>query len=227
MSAQLCILNFHGIGTPHANVGADEARYWVTQARFERCLDQALTHQSAGRQIKITFDDGNRSDLDIACPALLARGLHGHFFILTGRLDDPRYLSSDDIRTLHAQNMEIGLHGRAHVDWRQMDEKGLHVEVNTARDQLSEITGHSIDTAGLPFGGYNKRVIRHLRQAGFKRIYTSDGGHTGSGGLLQHRTSVQGHMEASDIEAILKGNETLATTSKRALKSWLKANVIG
>lgn len=227
MSAPLCILNFHGIGTPHTDVGADEARYWVTQTQFERCLDQAVAHQSAGGQIAITFDDGNRSDLEIACPALAARGLRGQFFILTGRLDDPRYLSPDDIRALEAQNMEIGLHGMAHVDWRQADTQGLHLEVNAARDQLSKIVGHPIDTVGLPFGGYNKRVIRHLKQAGFRRIYTSDGGHTGAGRMLQHRTSVQAHMEASEIEAILKGTETLAATGKRALKSWLKANVIG
>lgn len=227
MNSPLCILNFHGIGAPHADVDEDEARYWVTQTQFERCLDQAVAHKSAGGQIKITFDDGNRSDLEIACPALAARGLRGHFFILTGRLDDPRYLSPDDIRALETQNMQIGLHGMAHMDWRQADAAGLYLEVNAARDRLSELTRHPIDTVGLPFGGYNKRVIGHLKRAGFKRIYTSDGGHAGSGRLLQHRTSVQAHMGSAEIEAILKNDETLATKGKRALKSWLKANVIG
>ena len=32
MSQAICILNFHGIGTPHEGVGPDEARY--DEARY-------------------------------------------------------------------------------------------------------------------------------------------------------------------------------------------------
>jgi peptidoglycan/xylan/chitin deacetylase (PgdA/CDA1 family) len=227
MIRPLCIINFHGIGTPHADVGPDEARYWVTQDRFEACLDQAVAYQSGGGQIEITFDDGNRSDLDIACPALVTRGLRGHFFVLTGRLDDPRYLSADDIRTLQAQDMAIGLHGKDHVDWRKATTAGLQIEIDQARDTLSAIVEQPIDTVGLPFGGYDKRVIRYLRRAGFRRIYTSDGGHTEADSQLRHRTSLQAHMGPAHIEAILKDDASAITKVKRALKSWLKANVIG
>ena len=226
MSQAICILNFHGIGTPHEGVGPDEVRYWVTRDQFLDTLDRAQAHSARGHLVRITFDDGNGSDLDIAAPALRDRGLSGDFFVLTGRLGHPRYLSEQDIQTLHAQGMRIGLHGRDHVDWRKADDAQLKAETITARDMLAQIVGQRIDTVGVPFGAYNTRVVKRLRHAGFREIYTSDGGLILENRLLRHRTSIQGHMDGGRIEAILAGREPLGRKINRALKACLKSNAL-
>ncbi|SMY09296.1 polysaccharide deacetylase family protein [Flavimaricola marinus] len=226
MSSPLCILNFHGIGTPHANVAEDEARYWVSRDQFLAMLDRIKLLSSRGTQIKITFDDGNLSDLEIACPALQDRNLVGHFFVLTGRLDDPAYLSAGQVRDLLAKGMEIGLHGQDHVDWRKADAPQLQTETITARDTLSRITGRPVETVAIPFGAYNARVIKHLKASGFKEIYTSDGGHAAQNQPLRHRTSVRSDMDVSRIDAIVADSAPARAKIKRTVKSWLKSNVI-
>jgi len=226
MRPAICILNFHGIGTLHDGVGPDEARYWVTRDRFLDTLDRAQAHSARGRPVRITFDDGNRSDLEIAAPVLRDRGLSGDFFVLTGRLGDPRYLSEQDIKTLQEMGMGIGLHGRDHIDWRKADDARLKAETITARDTLAQIVGQQVATVGVPFGAYNARVIKQLRHAGFRQIYTSDGGLASENRVLQHRTSVQGHMDADRIDGILAGREPLSRKINRALKTWLKSNVL-
>lgn len=226
MTARVCILNFHGLGIPHAGVEPDEAPYWVSVDRFKSILDKVALRAEQGQKLKITFDDGNRSDLEIGVPELRARGLTGHFFVLTGRCEDPLYLSESEIRDMAASEMEIGLHGKDHVDWRKLDASGLSVETKEARDTVARITGQAINTVGIPFGGYNRTVVSHLKGLGFTEIYTSDGGHTSDQRRLRHRSSITAHMSEGDIEAILDGEVPMMTRLKRDAKSWLKEYVV-
>jgi peptidoglycan/xylan/chitin deacetylase (PgdA/CDA1 family) len=226
MTSTLCVINFHGIGTPHDSVHAREVPYWVSADRFRRILDQLKAHRARGQRVKITFDDGNRSDLEIAIPELRARGMTGHFFVLTGRCDDPRYLSAAEIHDIAKSDMIVGLHGQDHVDWRRIDQAALDAETIGARDMLATITGTHIHTVGIPFGGYNRRVMNQLKRAGYHEIYTSDGGHTSERLRLRHRTSVRAEMPEAFIDAVLGGRESLVCQFKRGLKTMLKEYVI-
>jgi hypothetical protein len=57
--------------------------------------------------------------------------------------------------------------------------------------------GVAVDEAACPFGSYDRKVLRALRSAGYKRVFTSDGGSTSSRAWLASRTSV--HRER-DLE---------------------------
>jgi len=82
--------------------------------------------------VRIFFDDSNRSDVDIALPALLERGMRATFFVLAGRLDDPAHLDDSDLRRLVAAGMGIGSHGMRHRDWRRLDDAELDDELVTS-----------------------------------------------------------------------------------------------
>lgn len=222
MTADICIINFHGIGTPHEHVDAGEARYWICADRFRRILDQIKHHQAKGRRVQITFDDGNRSDLEIAVPELRARALIGHFFVLTGRCNDPSYLSQDEIRHLSSSEMFVGLHGQDHLDWRRVDADTLDIETHFARKTLEGITCQTIDSVAIPFGGYNRRVIKTLKTANFTAIYTSDGGFASDQSRIRHRTSVQNAHSDTFVDAVLAGQESLLDRVKRNVKAKIK-----
>ncbi len=224
-SSLLCILNFHGIGKPHEGVSAGEAPYWVSRARFCRILDQIKAYEAQGGHVLITFDDGNRSDFEFACPELVARNLTASFFVLTGRCGDSQYLSAGDIRALHVKGMRIGLHGKDHIDWCTIDDASLATETIEARTELSEIVGQLVDTVAIPFGSYNGRVMRHLKHAGFREIYTSDGGSASNSKRVRHRTSIREDMSDSWIENTLSGKESPVRRLKRGLKGLLKEHV--
>jgi peptidoglycan/xylan/chitin deacetylase (PgdA/CDA1 family) len=72
--------------------------------------------------------------------------------------------------------MEIGTHGMYHRDWRKIDEVALNVEIVDARRRIEDICGIAVTKAAIPFGSYDRRVLRRLRSEPFKHLYTSDGG---------------------------------------------------
>lgn len=218
-------INFHGIGTPHGRVPADEVPYWLDEPAFAGLVARIAALRSAGQDIRITFDDGNLSDLAIAAPILNAHGLKGEFFVLTGRLDDPDYLSPQGIQALLAMGHAIGLHGRDHVDWRKVDGATLIAETRDARQRLAAITGTAINSVAIPFGAYDRRVIRHLRQEGFAAIHTSDGGVANARARVRPRTSLRQDMDAATLDAILAGRSPPMKTLRRRLSMLLRQHV--
>lgn len=179
------ILTFHGLGEPPEAIGEDERNVWVPLQWFEEIVD-ALP----GRGVELAFDDGNASDLEQALPVLTARGIIARFFPLTGRIGAVGYLSAQDILALSAAGMRIGSHGCHHRDWRKLDDGELHEELSASRRTLTELAGADVAEAACPFGSYDRRVLRALRTAGYRRVFSSDGGTTSQGSWLAARTSV-------------------------------------
>ncbi|MCW5701087.1 MAG: polysaccharide deacetylase family protein [Bradyrhizobium sp.] len=225
-AALQCVLNFHGIGEPHPGVSNDEAPYWLSRERFRMVLNQVTDLRHTGRNIVLTFDDGNLSDLTVAAPILAEHNLQAEFFVLTGRLNDPKYLSPDGLRTLRDMGMRIGLHGQDHVDWRELSPEALRQETTIARKQLARIIEAPIYNVGIPFGAYDRRIITHLIQEGFSAIYTSDGGYARSDAQVRPRTSLRADMSDDLIEIILRDGFNLRTRLRRRMRGIVKQHLI-
>jgi peptidoglycan/xylan/chitin deacetylase (PgdA/CDA1 family) len=168
------MLHFHGIGEVPGWVTGEEVDYWCARDRFERILDDIVSLRET--PILLTFDDGNLSDATIALPAMAARGLKAGFFIVADRIGRRGYLDVAAIKDLLAAGMHIGSHGWSHVDWRKTSDATLAREVHAAREKLADLIGIAIDTVAVPFGSYDRRVLRELRAGRFATVYTSDGG---------------------------------------------------
>lgn len=174
MSSQdMIVFNFHGLGTPHADVPADEVLYWCDRDLFLRLLDtiKGLDNE-AGIPIRITFDDGNRSDLEIAQPALAERGMKAEFFVCSGRIGQAPYLSADDLVEMERGGMTIGSHGVDHLNLRRLDDAMLAQEAEASREEINACLSRPIDSFAIPFGSYDRRVLNSLRA--YDRVYNSD-----------------------------------------------------
>lgn len=218
-------INFHGVGVPHAAVPADEVPYWLSVARFAEVVARIAKLKASGRDLRITFDDGNSSDLLEAAPILARHGLLAEFFVLTGRFDDPRYLSPAQLCELSALGHGIGLHGRDHVDWRRLDGAGLAAETTGARAALAEVTGRMATSVAIPFGAYDRRVMAALKVAGFTAIHTSDGGPARDGALVRPRTSLRSDMDDGEVDAILAGAVSPLGRFRRYASMWRRGGV--
>jgi peptidoglycan/xylan/chitin deacetylase (PgdA/CDA1 family) len=179
------VLTFHGLGEPDADITPGERRVWVPVEWFEAVLDARPP-----AAVKIAFDDGNASDVVHALPALVERGMHARFFPLAGRIGEPGYLDAEDIRNLREAGMAIGSQGVNHRPWRTLGEDELEYELVESRRCLSEIVGEEIVEAACPFGSYDRRVLRALAQAGYERVFNSDGSTCAEGSWLSPRTTV-------------------------------------
>ncbi|MFV0317277.1 MAG: polysaccharide deacetylase family protein [Microthrixaceae bacterium] len=221
------IINFHGIGTPHGDVEPDEVPFWISEDGFIQILDRVVQLRQQGYGIRVTFDDGNASDIRIAAPALSARQMSADFFVLTGRIDEEGYLAASDLRELRAMGMGVGTHGRDHVDWRSVDESRLHAEIVDARGVLAKLIGEPIEMVSVPFGAYDPKVIARLKAEGYTEIHTSDGGTVPKGALVLPRTSIRSDMDDDFVERVLKGDHAPAPTLKRALSATVRRHLTG
>jgi peptidoglycan/xylan/chitin deacetylase (PgdA/CDA1 family) len=214
--AQAIGLIFHGIGRPGRDMEQGEARYWLDTARFDEILDRIAASGQRDR-IRISFDDGNASDAEIALPRLMARGLTADFFVLSGRIGQPGSLRADQVRALLAAGMRVGSHGTTHRDWRRLQATDLSHELAASRQALQAITGQAITAAGIPFGSYDGAVLRAIRAAGYLCAYSSDRGMMDEERFLRPRTSFRADMTEAELAAVLAGRLDPLTRLRRAV----------
>lgn len=219
-SDEILNLCFHGIGVPGRELEPDEDLIWVQEEQFTEFLDVIARFPA----VRITFDDGNASDGAIALPALRKRNLTATFFVICQRLDQPGSLSSADVRGLVSEGMTVGSHGMRHRPWRSVHGAELREEVVEAAAVIAGVTGQPVTEAACPFGSYDRRVLRALRQqASFRHVYTVDGGSARRDAWLQSRYTVRAADTPADLERRARdprGDALLAAI--RAGKSFVK-----
>jgi peptidoglycan/xylan/chitin deacetylase (PgdA/CDA1 family) len=211
------ILTFHGLGEPPAHVSASERRVWTPVKWLHAVLD-ALP--AAG--VRVTFDDANVSDVEQALPALAERGRTAEFFVLAGELGAPGRLTRADVRRLHGAGMAIGSHGLHHCDWRRASDTELVRELAGSREALSTIIDSDVAEAACPYGSYDRRVLRALRAAGYRRAYTSDGPPSASTQWLWSRTTVTRDRPLADWLALVAAGPARRRAPAAMAKSYLK-----
>lgn len=166
------VVNFHGIGEPRG-VPQDEAPYWCPRSEWSAFADSlAEVSLLEDVELEVTFDDGNLSDLDEAMPVLAARGLSATFHVCAGRIGQPGFLGEGELHELRASGMSIGSHGWNHVNLRKVDDHELVREVVGSRARIIEASGGEVTAFAIPFGSYDRRVLRALKD--YAVAYTSD-----------------------------------------------------
>ena len=188
---------FHGIGTPQRELEPGEDRYWITEDLFYAVLEEVRTWPSA----RISFDDGNSSDVELGLPALLERGLQADFFVLASRLESKGSLDAEAVRELHRNGMTIGSHGMWHRPWRGMDPATSDAELVQARDRLAAVVGTGVDTAACPLGRYDRELLTRMHKLGYSRVFTSDRRRARSADWLQPRYSVRNDDTVESLRA--------------------------
>jgi peptidoglycan/xylan/chitin deacetylase (PgdA/CDA1 family) len=209
---------FHGVGEPPRPLDPGEEAVWLSQPRFEAALD-ALAD---GVAVRLTFDDGNRSDLEIALPALLERGLHATFFVVTERLDNKDFVDFAGVEELARAGMTLGTHGRRHIDWRTIRSKQLRDDVAASRRTLAQIAGRPVDIASCPFGSFDRRVLGVLRGESLNHVFTSDTGRSAPAAWLQRRTTVSSSMTVTDLQELSRRPQPVATSALLTAKQLAK-----
>ncbi len=211
------VLNFHCIGKPKREFADGEDEVCVEREQFVEILDAV----SGRSDVHLTFDDGNSSDVTEALPELTRRGLQAEFFICPARFGTPGFVDENDVRELRLAGMLLGSHGMDHVRWRRLRPSAIDREIVQARRVLEETLEVPVETAACPFGTYDRRTLRALRDAGFKRVYTSDGGPANPKDWLVARNTVREGDSAESIVRMLNDSAATASPARRT-KRWIK-----
>jgi peptidoglycan/xylan/chitin deacetylase (PgdA/CDA1 family) len=150
--------------------GGDAARYKLSRAQFAAHTD------AIARRVRapvLTFDDGGASAEWIA-DMLDRHQWRGQFFITTGYLNRPGFLSTGQLRGLHKRRHMIGSHSHSHpLRMASCSDDRLREEWRRSTSVLADALGVAIITASVPGGLYSSAVARAAAEVGVKKLYTS------------------------------------------------------
>jgi peptidoglycan/xylan/chitin deacetylase (PgdA/CDA1 family) len=164
-------------------------RQFIAQLRVLRALGyeaisfrDLLAHRRGeadlpARPIVITFDDGYRSILDFALPAVRAHGFFATVFVVTGLLgatnrwdateiQEP-LVSADDVRRIAAEGHDVQSHTRTHRDLNGLPAGDALAELVESRVELERVVGADVDVVAYPWGNPSQQVCRLAKQAGY------------------------------------------------------------
>jgi len=216
------IINFHGLGPMPTHVDAGEAKVWCTDpALYADLLDETReAAASHGLDHLITFDDGNRSDLDIGLRPLADRRISAIFFPCAGRLEQAAYLDKSALRELVAAGQRIGSHGWSHTDWRRATPAVMLQEVGEAKDRIEQAAGVAVTTVAIPFGCYDRRVLRDA--APFETVFTSDAALADVSARVQPRFSYTSDWRPGAVSRAIADAQRPLSRAKKKLSMTIK-----
>ncbi len=188
---------FHGIGVPTHEREPGEAGYWVRREQFLAILDWAIQVP----QVAISFDDGNRSDLDVVLPALVEHGVVATFFPVVDRLGDRLSVSAHGLAELVDAGMDVGTHGMTHRPWAGLRGADARSEILAPRHTLEDLLGRRVDRAAAPLGRYDRHTLALLRGSGCAEVNVSDQRPARAGAWVQPRFSVRADDTAASLRA--------------------------
>lgn len=134
-----------------------------------------INHQSdvPGRYVLITFDDGTKSDYDLALPILKKNNYKATFFIIAGRIGQAGRLSWEQLDEMKSAGMSIQSHTFSHRALSDLSPEEIHYELSESKKILEDRLDTEVSHLSLPMGVANDAVKAAARQNGYKAIWTS------------------------------------------------------
>jgi peptidoglycan/xylan/chitin deacetylase (PgdA/CDA1 family) len=159
------------------------------------------------RPVIISVDDGYVDDVRTILPDLERWHMVATFFVITGRTQEPGFVTADQIRQLDRAGMDVGDHTAHHLDLPELTASELGSETAGSRHVLQSILGHPVYYFAYPFGAFNDTVLQAVHAAGFTMAYTTQGGITQSTGapLTMPRLHIGRDETPTGLLALLGG----------------------
>lgn len=191
----------------------------------------------------LSFDDGLRSNYDVARPLLEQYGFTGWFFVPTGFVDAPpheqpafaaahriRYtppagaeriaMTWDEARAL-ARHHVVGCHTRTHhrMTGAESDD-ALHAEIVAPKHELERVLQREVEAfcwVGGEETSYSSRAARAVHDAGYRFGFMTCSApiHAGTDRLQLQRTNVESSWPVSVVQFQLSGLMDVRYTPKR------------
>jgi len=131
----------------------------------------------AAKSILITFDDGYDDYYLNALPILREMGFTASVFVPTGLMNNPGYLSWDQIGSAAGQGTFFANHTWSHKNVKIAQDLLIR-EITTADTQLSEKGLNNPKVFAYPYGFSSSNAEKLLTQLGYQLAFTTSPGST-------------------------------------------------
>lgn len=179
------ILMFHHIRDPKPIADKIEHNLSISPEKFRTDLEllkrngyQSISIDDLGRifsgdlQIKkpvvLTFDDGYEDNFIQAFPDLVSAGMTGNFYIITGSVGKPAYMTASQLKAMEKAGMTIGSHTVAHEDLAIIPVGRQTKELADSKSFLKNLLGKDVVDFCYPSGKYSPLTLIIAKQLGYK-----------------------------------------------------------
>lgn len=168
--------------------GGDANIYKLSRTQFQQHLTaidgvpakfRMLAHLDMARRgshgVLLTFDDGGIAAHLWTADLLEQHGWFGHFFITTGQIGKPGFMSGPQIADLHRRGHAIGSHSASHPQrMAHLEAVMIRREWDVSLARLTDILGAAVDLASVPGGFYSRQVATEAAASGVRVLFNSE-----------------------------------------------------
>jgi len=243
------ILLYHGVDSGEPFVGKADphrAEYVLRSSLFEdhlaslrahgyrvlpleECLNGAASDEPVQNTVVLTFDDGEASCADVIAPMLERHHFHADFFIVSGFINQPGYLTTTQIKELVARGHRIHSHSATHRFLTSLSQQALEEELRGSKDVIEAITGQAVRFFSIPNGVFDRRVLEAARHAGYQRVLSSVEGYNAAAPnqFLLRRFAMRSYTTTASLVTICESRTATvcAVATKRMVTGVLKATL--
>lgn len=212
-------LFYHRVADTHPNdwtIGWERFREQITwlQQRFELVSLTEAQRRIASEEnfrptVTITFDDGYAENCERAIPWLVEQNVPVTYFVTVSHIvsGDPfahdvqrecplKPNSVDELREMASNGIEIGAHGRTHVDFAGIDSaERLNDELVGAKLDLESLLDRPVRYFAFPYGlpeNMTPETFELAFQSGYWGVCSAYGGYNLPGGDSFHIQRIHG-----------------------------------
>ena len=178
------VLTYHHIGSGNGWLYVSEADFeqqlvYLRERGYKTISVAELAEGLSGRTklpdrpIVLTFDDGYDDNYQAALPVLLRQGMRASFFVVTGKMGQPGYLSWPQAAKMRDQGMEIGSHTVHHYTLTEINLKEMERELRGSRLMLESNLSITKAVFANPFGETAPAVVALLEKTGYQAAGSS------------------------------------------------------
>lgn len=149
---------------------------WIT---FAEAMEKYIIPQKKLPRYScvMTIDDGHKDGYQYIFPVLKKFNIPATFYIISGFIGSPGYLTWEQLDEIYRQGNEIGAHtvsaeGLVKTDWfekkehRKFTKDDLIWQISQSKKQL-EKEGYEVKTFAYPLGEWNKEIVDIIKNNGF------------------------------------------------------------
>ncbi len=156
---------------------------------LERLVDYLNgKEQISEKSIVLTFDDGYKTNYEIAFPVLKEMGFTATIFLTTGRIGKTSdwdtkkdvyglpLMSWSEVREMSRHGIEFGAHSDTHPDFTQIDAERARDEISVSKAKIEDATGMKVKFFAFPYGYYNEDAKAIVKEFDFLGACTTEPG---------------------------------------------------
>jgi peptidoglycan/xylan/chitin deacetylase (PgdA/CDA1 family) len=160
---------------------------YTTYSAFDLGQALFLGQNLPGKPIVVTIDDGYSDVYSYAYPIAKKYNIKLSLMIPTGLIGNPGFLTWENLREMTSSGLVSAYdHTWSHYPMPRGNDAKDQSEILTAKKQLEEHLGGTVNIFAYPYGSWDNRIVKLLRGDGFIAAYST------MHGFLQCRSFIMG-----------------------------------